>query len=553
MNKIIKIFTLIMILITQLSYSQFQQSWVARYDGPTHGSDIIGSNIGHDQYGNLYVTGNVYNGGSTGTDIATIKYNSSGTQQWAVTYNYSELDLGAAIAVDYITGDVYVTGCVVYNLYNDAYVTIKYNSNGVQQWSNFAGQGMAQPMAITLDQSGNVYVTGADVITGSGYNYLTVKYNSGGVLQWYNRYNGYGSGYDWANDIAVDGSGNVYVTGESVGNGTQSDIATVKYNSSGTQIWASRFNAVGQMDIGNTIELYGGTVYVVGMSYNLETLDRPGSGDAALLSYNGETGSLNWSKLYNRIYLSEESAIDMKVLYEPGFREESIFWAGTTYDMGTSQGKIMVAKYRSTGIPYWHTIYTDPQNYTVEATGIDADINGNTYVSSYIDRGEAFNDRYDFLILVFNSSGNLNWSATYNGPGNSNDQTYSIYFDPSVNNIYVSGVSMGSGTSWDYCLIKYTKIPDGGDNFISSQPHINNSPNPFNPETILNYGLTSNGFTKIEVFNMMGQLISTLVQEYQTAGEYNVKFTGNNLPSGIYFYRLTTPNFTKTEKMMLIK
>ena len=81
-----------------------------------------------------------------------------------------------------------------------------------------------------MDGSGNVYVTGQSIGSGTSNDYCTIKYNSSGVQQWIARYDGPGNSDDWAYSIAVDGSGNVYVTGQSTGSGPGEDYATIKYS-----------------------------------------------------------------------------------------------------------------------------------------------------------------------------------------------------------------------------------------------------------------------------------------------------------------------------------
>ncbi len=80
---------------------------------------------------------------------------------------------------------------------------------------------------------------------GTNTDYATIKYNSSGVQQWIARYNGPGNYSDYASSIAVDGSGNVYVTGRVLVAATDIDYATIKYNSSGVQQWVTRYNGPG--------------------------------------------------------------------------------------------------------------------------------------------------------------------------------------------------------------------------------------------------------------------------------------------------------------------
>ncbi len=87
-----------------------------------------------------------------------------------------------------------------------------------------------------------------------------------------------------------------------------------------------------------------------------------------------------------------------------------------------------------------------------------------------------------------------------------------------------------------------------------------NFPNPFNPSTTINYVIPANGLVSIKVYNSLGQLASTLVNEVKVAGSYEVSFDASSLSSGVYFYRLDvrqagslTGSYTETKKMTLIK
>ena len=80
-----------------------------------------------------------------------------------------------------------------------------------------------------------------------------------------------------------------------------------------------------------------------------------------------------------------------------------------------------------------------------------------------------------------------------------------------------------------------------------------NYPNPFNQSTLIQYSVPKTGFVQIKVFNVIGKYITTLVNEEKQSGTYQVEFNGNNLSSGIYFYRMQADNYLQTKKFLLLK
>ena len=120
-----------------------------------------------------------------------------------------------------------------------------------QQWASaFNGPSNRndEPKSMVVDASGNLYLTGSTSTPSffnNSYDFATIKYNSSGIMQWVSYYNGPvspDSSYDVANAIAVDNSGNVYVTGSSYGGASGYDYVTIKYNSNGIQRWTARYN-----------------------------------------------------------------------------------------------------------------------------------------------------------------------------------------------------------------------------------------------------------------------------------------------------------------------
>jgi len=137
--------------------------------------------------------------------------------------------------------------------YSD-YATIKYYPNGDTAWvRRYNGPGDSTDYAydMAVDDSGNVYVTGESYGSGTDKDYATIKYYPNGDTAWVKRYNGPGDDDDAASAIAVDGSGNVYVTGESRGSGTGGDYATIKY----VQFLRGDANRDGVVDIEDVVYL----------------------------------------------------------------------------------------------------------------------------------------------------------------------------------------------------------------------------------------------------------------------------------------------------------
>jgi hypothetical protein len=189
-----------------------------------------------DNAGNVYVTGR----GNLGVDFATVKYDAFGTQQWVATYNgpASGSDEARAIAVDN-AGNVVITGSDVSGGGPaSVYSTVKYNAAGVQQWArNDNGPANAGDQAydVAVDTSGNVYVTGQ--VSNAAYDVYTIKYNPSGALQWTAGYtSGGATSVDQGRFVKVDRSGNVFVTGTAVTPFVTSDYVTIKYTQGPTSV-----------------------------------------------------------------------------------------------------------------------------------------------------------------------------------------------------------------------------------------------------------------------------------------------------------------------------
>jgi hypothetical protein len=140
----------------------------------------------------------------------------------------------------------------------------------------------------------------------------------------------------------------------------------------------------------------------------------------------------------------------------------------------------------------------------------------------------------------------------------------------SINFLYIAPNYVGTDTLYATLNVGYVghwcwvpnkvihiKQPNGITNNSESVQYelFQNYPNPFNPYTIISYSLKNNTFVNLGIYDIEGKLISTLVNNYQKTGKYNVPFTISSYPlsSGVYYYKLMTNNSTETKSMVLIK
>ena len=139
-------------------------------------------------------------------------------------------------------------------------------------------------------------------------------------------------------------------------------------------------------------------------------------------------------------------------------------------------------------------------------------------------------------VITDGSNYNLLSSTGQNLIGESDDNTYFAF----------SGFWFQSGHI-------FTAINDPFMDMPKTFQLYQNYPNPFNPLTNIKFALPKGGLVKIEVFNILGQRIATLLNAHKAAGYHIINFDANQFSSGLYFYTIQTENFHKARKMMLVK
>jgi uncharacterized delta-60 repeat protein len=417
------------------------QQWQARYNRPDNGQDIA-QDLAIDDFGNVYVTGSW---GSTNTKLAlddsgnvyvtgsgsyhTVKYNSNGIQQWAVNYE----------------GGGFGTG--------SDYFTIKYNSDGKLQWQVRYNHSQDYISEIAVDDAGNIYVTGT--FEGSVYGYATIKYNRNGIEQWVETYNDAAKILKNTAALVLDDSANVYIAGTSEGPGRlYNDYVTIKYNTNGVLQWMKRYDKnTNDRATAMAIDRFG-YVYVTGIGdyQNYTTI-----------KYNSD-GVEQWVAHYNCGDTSEPLAIVADPsgnIYVTG-RSQSLHGSLYSWDYAT-------VKYDSKGVQQWIVRYDGPGQYQDEARAITVDNSGNILVTGY---STSLGADMDYLTFKYNQSGALLWETRFDGPDKSADRPAALAVD-ALENIYVIGSSQNSDGGTDYATVKYDR--DGSEQWVARQNGVNAS------------------------------------------------------------------------------
>jgi alpha-tubulin suppressor-like RCC1 family protein len=305
-----------------------------------------------------------------------------------------------------------------------------------RQYHNYANS------QIALDNAGNVYVTGYSRGAGSSDDYTTLKYDTKGNQLWATRYNGTGNGDDHANAIALDSAGNVYVTGYSRGSGTGDDYATLKYDANGKQRWAGRYSGTGgRVDQAVAIAVdSAGKVYVTGTSAKGSVME-----DYVTVKYDTYGAEL-WAEQYHLVVFSIYNRLSAITVDD----------AGNVYITGSCGGDYVTIKYSKNGTKLWDKFYNGIANGYDSATAIAGDKAGNVYVTGY---SLGYGD-FDCVTIKYNSAGSQLWANRYFGAPNASFGS-AIAVDGS-GKVYVVGTANSGSVSHPWSSFLTMKYNTGG-------------------------------------------------------------------------------------------
>jgi hypothetical protein len=470
---------------TSLHAQQLTQQWVNRLDAPA-GFNSVGA-ITADSKDNSYVTGNIctqlssdQSQGCLNTELEVIKYDSKGNTVWTNDISNDQgFATGTAITVD-SSGNVYAAGYgYLAQKASDGtpdleFILAKYDGSGVQQWVKFQDTGGSAggdprqgPDAIAVDAEGNCYFAGDIGHIGQQVSPMNiVKYSPSGGQLWIgtvttSAYPDFTIFNIVPVGLGLDSQANVYVSAQ-VGQ----QVATVKFDSNGKQLWLQTYGQPGSLSpftaAGIAVDPAGNShVAAWGGTLNNGQIKTPQN--AYVITY-GPAGDQLWIAQYQTaetsgnivsgIALDKSGNSYITGLVGDGAPGSGIGGAPTDFD---------TIKFDANGKFVWEKRYnaSGSDQGTTTNQRIVLDQAANVYVSGTATNSQNSNGE-DFVTIKYDANGNQLSVATYNGPKNGNDTTVDMAFGSA--DLFVTGNSVGADFQSDWATIEYAQGPVNGIN-----------------------------------------------------------------------------------------
>lgn len=475
-----------------------EELWHTLHKGPTELVHSVIGPVAVNENGEIFVCGTVDDGGHA-FDYLTMKYDSNGGLIWTATYNGpgNSNDRVRTIALT-PSGQVVVTGTSDTGD-SSSFATVRYDALGSQLWaSHYGGESGSffnEAVDMAVDGSGSVLVTGLSRDPLSAV-YATVKYDSSGGTLWSARYNGEGDTTFYHEPIGIlaDPAGDVFVTGYSQKNYGETDFATVKYSPDGERLWSARtfraentsnmptgmaLDGSGNLIVTGYTQSYSGGSDILTIRYDpsghlIGQMPVTQSGDAinwpvsVSVSPQGETWVAGnrartgepdqWHVI--KYDLSDNPAWE-RTFSGSGYRmtfycSMQVTPAGHVAVTAASYGKgggtdCMTQLFDSDGNRLWQSWYDGPAHSHDHPTDLAVDAEGNVYITG----ASTGTDNYDMITVKYDPSGRELWAARYNGPADGSDQGTSLTVDE-AGHVIVAGYSVHPGSHADYVTIKYS-------------------------------------------------------------------------------------------------
>lgn len=384
--------TIIIVIYALLNvtlYSQLNQQWESIYNGPAENEDLPVC-IAEDNLGNIYTAGHSRGINTGNSDIALIKYNQSGVQEWIKRYNGPENNSDAPyqIAVDN-NNDIYVAG------HSSGYpLLIKYKGDGTELFVLKLPNGGAF-RNIKIDNVGNIYVSGYHVDS-----IILFKFAPAGTLLWRKNYRYPGSQNLIGNnmgELEISDNSNIYLYGRTFVSGSNGDALLIKTDNQGNLLWQKAYNSIyNQLDYFTSVAVsHDNFIYAVGNLADSQSINR-----GLIIKYD-MAGNILWTSI-KREYSIYEAGLD---------KINNLYVSAYIYKSSTERGAGII-KYNKNGNVVWDNYYNPGTGIGISVKDmIINDCNG-IYISYLVFKQ---NELSYSGISKYNTNGHSLWNHRKNG------------------------------------------------------------------------------------------------------------------------------------------
>lgn len=500
--------------------------WINGYGG---NNDDEGNAVVQTSDGGFVAAGYTKSYGSGGTDFYLIKVDANGNQLWDRVFGGTSDEEVYSIVMTDDGGFLLAGATSSFGSGSRDIWLVKSDASGNQQWTKTIG-GLSSDGARSISKTsdGGYIITGWTFSYGPGAvgNVWLVKTDAAGNMVW-NKFFG-GTDVDRGLSAKQTSDGGYLLTGYTASSGAGlDDMLLIKTDSLGNAQWQNTFGGSGR-DYGNSvIQSSDGGFVVTGY-----TLSYGAGGDDLWIVKTNELGNQLWSKTLGGAqsdvgnYLIETS-------------DGSFIITGHTLSRGAGLHDVWLIKLASV-IP-------------VELVSFNASVSGNDAELKWITATEINNKGFEIQrAMIVNELKDYSWEAAgfINGNGTSTETHIYSFIDKNLESgKYAYRLKqIDFDGSFEYSDIVEIEISNP-EEFVLEQ----NYPNPFNPTTVISWQSPVGIHQTLRIYDVLGNEVATLVDEYRETGRFKVEFYASNLASGLYFYKLTAGNYSATRKMILMK
>lgn len=454
---------------------------------------------------------------------------------WTRTFGGSEHDWGFSVQQTSDEGYIIAGGTASFGAGGLDVWLIKTDPNGDTLWTKtYGGTDGDYATCVRQTSDGGYIITGPTGLYGeSRGDVWLLRTDANGDTIWTKTFGGIDN--DYGNSVEQTSDGGYIITGTTdefyLGSG---DLLLIKTDALGNTLWTKIFGGTNPQD-GQAIKQTTDGGYIIGG--NTATLDTNGFDYDIWLLKTDSKGDTIWTKTFEVTRRDRCSAVEQTA-------DGGYVIAGTTDSYDVGRADVFLIKTDSNGDIFWTKTfggeYFDWGNSVQQTSDGGYIIAGQTY--SY------GGGSIDIWLIRTNASGDLLWTKTFGGP--ETDEGGSVR-QTSDGGYIIAGETESPDYDYDVWLIK--TAPETPQGAIPSFRLQQNYPNPFNSMTRVRYSIFSRQFVSLDIYDLLGKHVATLVNAQKPVGDYTVEFNPINLASGIYFYQLKVGDFKQARKMILIK